>query len=441
MLEKDSDMMDSDKLIVSFDYPHSLLRHIRKLQGDGELSSILHEDFFEKFCNEYEDFQGEVEELRVAYEIDLLYEFYEKRNISSWLKRAFIAKTLYILVKKLRERDAVELIESLMFIFNWRFSMEIERKWEVDEEDKARYHEADATKYMGGEFERRAKVLSDKIQDRERTSNRNSHNREERSHGRRDISKADARKGDRGASASGNAKDSSHSKGEKRRQSRSDGRMKSTDERDNQSSVSGEGSEKSKLSEFFLESEETKPTSKQEVKFMKLMPVSLRREIKPAERGNSASQRHLGDFYADEESEHLDYKEAARWYRYAANQGDYRSLLELGRLLDGRKLSDTEDEDVMKAEGIRYFRRLAEKGYPTAQCILGLKYYFGDYVEEDLSEAAKWLRMSAVQGNVDAQRALGNLYNRLGNTGEAKKWYQKAAAFGDLYSKEQISRI
>lgn len=436
MLEKDSNMIDSDKLIVSFDYPHSLLRHIRKLQGDGELSSILHEDFFEKFCSEYGDYQREIEELRVAYKIDLLYDFYEKRKTSSWLKRAFIAKTLFVLVKKLRECDAVELIESLMFLFNWRFSMEVERKWDVNDEDRARYHEADATKYMGGEFERRAKVLSDKIQDRDKVSGKKRH-----SHGGRLISETDVKKSDADISASGNAKDGTYSKDEKRKQSHSHDKVKRTDRRENGTNISGETSEKSSIKEFFLEAEETKPVKKQEIKFMKLMSVSLRREIKPAERGNSASQRHLGDFYADEESEHLDYREAARWYRYAANQGDYRSLLELGKLLDGRKLSDTEDEDTMKAEGIRYFRKLAEKGYPTAQCILGLKYYFGDYVEEDLAEAAKWLRMAAAQGNVDAQRALGNLYNRLGNTGEAKKWYQKAASLGDFYSREQINRI
>ena len=439
MLEKDSNTEASDKLIVSFDYPHSLLRHIRSIQGDGELSSVLHDDFYKKFCSEYGDCQNEVEELRAAYEIDLLSEFYEKRKISSWLKRAFIAKTLFVLVKKLRECDAVELIESLMFLFNWRFSMEVERKWDVDEQDKAKFHQADEVRYMGGEFERRAKVLSGRIQD-ETTSSKS----ERRSHRRRTISETDAVSGSSDISIS-NDKDAeterNYSEREKSSHPRSADRKSISSEKGIEANVSKSASDKNRTQAFFLESEEIKPAKKQEVKFLKLMPVSLRREIKPAERGNSASQRHLGDFYADEESEHLDYKEAARWYRYAANQGDYRSLLELGRLLDGRKLSDGEDEDAMKAEGVRYFRKLAEKGYPTAQCILGLKYYFGDYVDEDLSEAAKWLRMAAVQSNVDAQRALGNLYNRLGNTGEAKKWYQKAAALGDAYSREQIKRI
>jgi len=52
---------------------------------------------------------------------------------------------------------------------------------------------------------------------------------------------------------------------------------------------------------------------------------------------------------------------------------------------------------------------LAEQGDAEAQYMLGLIYFNGRYVEKDGDVAAKWLALSAAQGNSDAELLLGVL--------------------------------
>jgi TPR repeat protein/serine/threonine protein kinase len=102
---------------------------------------------------------------------------------------------------------------------------------------------------------------------------------------------------------------------------------------------------------------------------------------------------------------------------------------------------------------------LFEPEDPIEQCKLGDSYYYGvgesyyfdgPYTfakSKDYTEAAKWYRKAAEQGNVDAQYKLGEIYYNGGygvakDYSEAVKWYQKAAEqgnagaqfkFGDMY--------
>ena len=64
-----------------------------------------------------------------------------------------------------------------------------------------------------------------------------------------------------------------------------------------------------------------------------------------------------------------DYREAAKWYRFAAEQGD-----------------------------------------ALAQESLGVAYVNGQGVAQDYSEAVKWFRLGAEQGNAEAQNNLGAMY-------------------------------
>src|ERR1035437_6633267 len=49
----------------------------------------------------------------------------------------------------------------------------------------------------------------------------------------------------------------------------------------------------------------------------------------------------------------------------------------------------------------------AEQGNVEAQCIIAGCYKYGDDVEENHSEAARWFRIAAENGNTLAQRSLG----------------------------------
>ncbi len=81
-------------------------------------------------------------------------------------------------------------------------------------------------------------------------------------------------------------------------------------------------------------------------------------------------------------------------------------------------------------KAIKWYRKVAAKGYAVAQHNLGVIYG----VQEDYLKAAKWYRKAAEQGDVRAQNNLADLYMRgLGfpvDKIEAIKWYGKAAEKG-----------
>ena len=55
----------------------------------------------------------------------------------------------------------------------------------------------------------------------------------------------------------------------------------------------------------------------------------------------------------------------------------------------------------------KIFMALAEHGDAEAQCSLGNMYSNGECVVKDDEEAAKWIRLAAEQGHVDAQCMIG----------------------------------
>ena len=71
---------------------------------------------------------------------------------------------------------------------------------------------------------------------------------------------------------------------------------------------------------------------------------------------------------------------------------------------------------------------------PEEQFKLGAKYFKGDGIPQDYSEAAKWFRKAAEREHGRAQTNLGSMYE-LGqgvpkNYAEAVKWYRRAAEQG-----------
>ncbi len=86
------------------------------------------------------------------------------------------------------------------------------------------------------------------------------------------------------------------------------------------------------------------------------------------------------------------------------------------------------------SEAVKWYRKAAEQGDADAQNNLGDCYKNGWGVPQDYSEAVKWYRKAAEQGNVFAQYNLGVCYkNGRGvplDYSEAVKWYRKAAEQG-----------
>ena len=82
---------------------------------------------------------------------------------------------------------------------------------------------------------------------------------------------------------------------------------------------------------------------------------------------------------------------------------------------------------------------------PYVQNNLGWKYESGNGVPRNDSEAVKWFRKSAEQGNPYGQFNLGWMYeNGRGiphDLAQARQWYQRAAAQGLGYAQEAMLRL
>lgn len=75
---------------------------------------------------------------------------------------------------------------------------------------------------------------------------------------------------------------------------------------------------------------------------------------------------------------------------------------------------------------------------------MGVSYNFGMGVERNYTEAVKWFRMAAEQGNPDAQAYMGHAYaygqGVKKNSAEALRWFQAACAQGMEQACKSIRR-
>ncbi len=129
-----------------------------------------------------------------------------------------------------------------------------------------------------------------------------------------------------------------------------------------------------------------------------------------AKQGDAVAQAMLGAMYEDGQGVQQDDKEAARWYRLAADQGSALAQVNIGAMyLKGQGVAQDYNE------ALRWLRLAAvQKGNPAAQRAaqfnLAVMYRKGQGVQQDDKEAAKWYRLAADQGDADAQFNLGVMY-------------------------------
>jgi uncharacterized protein len=86
-----------------------------------------------------------------------------------------------------------------------------------------------------------------------------------------------------------------------------------------------------------------------------------------------------------------DYKEALKWYRLAADQGNADAQYFLGNMYqDGKGVV----QDYR--EGVKWLRLAAQQGMPRAQLLLGIQYYGGkEGVGQDYQYSYMWLSLAA----------------------------------------------
>ncbi len=115
----------------------------------------------------------------------------------------------------------------------------------------------------------------------------------------------------------------------------------------------------------------------------------------------------------------------------------------------------TDNEELEKArtsmkcghceESFKTLNKLAQRGHPAAQCLLGLCYQTGRGVTKDSHQAAQWYEKSAKKGFADAQSRLGHMYLN-GNEIEkdavkAEHWLAKAAHQGVAEAQYNLGKM
>jgi TPR repeat protein len=103
----------------------------------------------------------------------------------------------------------------------------------------------------------------------------------------------------------------------------------------------------------------------------------------------------LGDLYRSGKGVAVDYMEAVKWYRLAADSGVADAQFAMGRAL-------FKGEGVPQdySEGVRYYHLAADQGNWQAQGALGAAYFSGAFgVPQDYVQAHLWLNLAAVHGN------------------------------------------
>lgn len=173
---------------------------------------------------------------------------------------------------------------------------------------------------------------------------------------------------------------------------------------------------------------------------MSLTPQDIVAIEKHARSGNVKAQTVLGMAYTLGKAAPQNPKEAAKWYRKAAEQGFTLAQYELGVAYDnGMGLEKN------YVEAARWYHKAAVQGFVEAQNNLGLAYQQGHGVQQDYAEAIKWYQKAAEQGSLDSQFNLGLIYV----TGKGAKadlttaymWFSLVAASGDAQAMKNVAQI
>lgn len=449
-----------DVLFISTKYPHDLLFRIKRLlkSEQKDRTWLLKEEFLTVFSSCYPEYRAEAERLKSAMNLEVIKGFYEQMGAAAWKQRVHVQKSLFSLIKIMKEYEAVEIIESLMWLFDWDLEMKIERKWSIEEDEKTEIHDLLMTerKNASGVLEiQKSKEENivrkrESIQGKRYASSDNQHDSERK----KDFDKSKMKQeridlaSKRQQIMNGSKKNGLRVKGAMGGSIGSSAHLetKSFFGQDITEGIRDKSRDdileilKYVLSMLLMEDKVSDVEYERQLRDMtfkheRLMSLSVRKEANRAKRGDSRAQCAMGEFYAQENTGHTDYFEAAKWYSLAARQGSDKAKLELGKIFDseklledpveGKRLLERVDAISTKQYGIMYFKELAEKGYPTAQSILGMKYYFGDGVEKDTAKGIRWLKRAAEQGHTEAQRKLGELYANIDEK-ESKKWFSKA---------------
>lgn len=435
-------------VIIEPVYPHPMLIHISRLADGNENmlrdGRVFLNQYYDKYNNAENNADGSIDNemllLQLAYEKNIVTAFFECNKREQWRKRVLIEKSINLLVNSVAEKYAVIVIESLMFAFGWQFRIDINRKWEATEEERANFHEKTV-------FEKRLQndmIGQIQIINNNRKIDISEYMEDETSQG----TNADTAYNNSGGSNSGipdsvtedspehynegygtvNSQETSSNRTRTGNASRKEKALQKNSQKESNAKASQDNPAED-IPDPVMEYKKM-----EEAKFYKHMNIRNKRVLKKAFQGNASSQCEMGDYYAEKDGGHLDYQEAAKWYSASARKGYERASFELGKLYD----QNPPEIEGAKDKAVQIYTTMAEQGLPTAQCILGMKYWFGDGVEIDFKKAINWLQKAAAQKHDAAIRSLADLYAAINDSENAYRWYKIGASYGDDYCRKKL---
>ena len=162
--------------------------------------------------------------------------------------------------------------------------------------------------------------------------------------------------------------------------------------------------------------------------------VAVWTELSGTERLETNSPGYQAGVAAYEEG---DYATAIEKLQPFAEQGQAGAQYHLGLMYYYGQGVDKDEKEAAK-----WFRKAAEQEHPEAQTSLSAMYFYGQGVEEDEKEAVKWTHKAAEQGYYAAQYSLGVVYYHgrgvEEDKKEAAKWFHKAAEQGFLEAQHYL---
>jgi len=152
---------------------------------------------------------------------------------------------------------------------------------------------------------------------------------------------------------------------------------------------------------------------------------------------------YLGkSYYYGDKYYKINYNDAIRYFKIAADLGHIDSQYHVGKLYFAGFSCETDDTETNDTKVIKYFKLAADQGHTLSQFQLGGLYYLGIRCEKNTTEGYKYYKLAADQGNISAQYFIGCWYYDSveceQNLIEAFKYFKLAADQGDKYSKAKF---
>ncbi|MGD9761864.1 MAG: tetratricopeptide repeat protein [Candidatus Izemoplasmatales bacterium] len=162
------------------------------------------------------------------------------------------------------------------------------------------------------------------------------------------------------------------------------------------------------------------------------------------ENENAIAQYYLGAIYRMGLGVTDDQKEAFKWFLKAAEQGHAESQYLVGCAYTCSIFFMFNETDLVK-NNFEQIESKANRDFSIWQDDLPYFDLNGRGVEPNDEEALKWIKLSADLGYVNAQVALGDLYDwGMGvkeDKKEAAKWYEKAAVNGNTIALRKMASL